>query len=126
MRPALLLAAVCAVAPAVLPTAAHGAPRTTHVTSPASPSYFLDDAALTGPGDNRLVVTGRSEGASPGDAVDLRCYGTFTPEQPYVVVETGVRIAADGTFALPDAEHPTAPPLARIADEHCVLRAVPA
>jgi len=134
MRPALAprLAArglgvvLLALAPAALAPVAQAAPRATHITSPASPSYFLDDAALTGPGDNRLMVQGRSEGASPGDAVDLRCYGTFTPEQPYVVVETGVRIAPDGTFALPDADHPTPPPLSRIADEHCVLRAVPA
>jgi hypothetical protein len=127
MRPALaLLLAFCAAPVAGLPAPAHAAPRTTEVTSPASPSYFLDDAALTGAGDNRLTVTGRSEGALPGEAVDLRCYGTFTPEQPYVVVETASRLAADGSFALPDAEHPTPPPLSRIADEHCVLRAVPA
>lgn len=127
MRPALApLLACCAVAAAAIPSSALAAPRTTHVTSPASPSYFLDDAALTGPADNRLTVTGSSEGASPGDAVDLRCYSTFTPEQPFVVVESGVRIAADGTFGLPDADHPTPPPLSRIADEHCVLRAVPA
>ena len=116
MRPLAPLLACCAVAAAAIPSAAHAAPRTTEVTSPASPSYFLDDAALTGPGDNRLTVTGRSEGASPGDAVDLRCYGTFTPEQPYAVVATGVRLVADGTFALPDADHPTPPSLALIAD----------
>jgi hypothetical protein len=126
MRAAWPLVVLSTAALAAAAPAAHAAPRTTQVTSPASPAYFLDDAALTGPGDNRLTVTGTSEGASPGDRVDLRCYSTFTPEQPYVVVQEGVRIARDGTFALPDAEHPTPPPLSRVADEHCVLRAVPA
>jgi hypothetical protein len=102
--------AACMIAAA--PAAAQVTRSNVTVTSPTG-TYLIDDEVLN-PGE-MLTATGTSDGnSSDGDTVDVNCYeaGGFTP------LLTGVAVDSGGRFGFEF-------PLAWIANQPCVLRAVP-
>jgi hypothetical protein len=102
----------CACLVGAAPALANVTRSNVTVTSPAG-TYLIDDEVLN-PGE-MLTATGTSDGnSSDGDTVDVNCYeaGGFT------TLLTGVEVDSLGRFAFEF-------PLARVANQPCVLRAVP-
>jgi hypothetical protein len=83
------------------------------VTAPAGSSYLLDDQVVAG--GESVTVGGSTAGGNVGDKVDINCYagpGSRT-------LAANVPVAVDHSFSVTAS-------LAAIAQETCVLRAVPA
>jgi len=106
---AAVITSVAAFFAAAAPAFATVTTSTVTVTSPAG-TYLLDDEVTP---QNTITVTGTSDGTST-DAVDLNCYaGTG-----YETLATDVAVASEGSFTFTGS-------FKSIADETCVLRAVP-
>jgi hypothetical protein len=116
IRPAATaaLAAVVLVCGLVDTPAAHAAITGSHITTPASPSFFIaDEDAST----QTFAISGTASGGSPAsDKVDIRCYYASTS----TTVASGVALHTDRSFSVPSAD------LNKLLDTTCRLRAVPA
>jgi hypothetical protein len=107
-------AVIAGVFASVLLTAgpASAAVSTTNVTVTSSTSTYLIDDQVTP--HETVTGTGTSDGGN-GDAVDINCYSGLTGVK---LLASDVPVEADGTFTFGGS-------LSSIANETCVLRAVP-
>ncbi len=101
--------AAAAAALAIAPTAG-AAVTASQITTPANPSYYVNNDA----NGQKITISGTSNGTT-GDAVDILCYfgNHFDP------VSANVPVNADGSFSTIASLHP-------VEDTECTLHAVPA
>ena len=107
-----ILGGACLVAVLVVTPSAHAAVTASSITTPADPSFFVNDSLAA---SNTFAISGTTTGGTTGDHVDIRCFfdGTFT------TVASNVAVGSDGSFSVPDAD------VAAINGLTCRLRAVP-
>jgi hypothetical protein len=107
------LAAACLCLLASAPAGAAVTGSSIAVTAPAGTSYLLDNQVVAN--GESVTVGGTTTGGNAGDKVDINCYAG-AGSRPLVA---NVPVAADHSFSVTAS-------LAAIAQETCVLRAVPA